>query len=1187
MNIKQGTLALVIVAGLAGVADVALAQFAGQGSPFQESMRIGRRPPPEDEASLRRDSLERAFPRGIPPVSSPWLNGEKRAFTELLKPGQYDVMVAPVRSETYALDRISRLLILDALSQALEARKLRVPNPIVLSRALGEGRRLVEAGDVVPLARRLGVAKVVLVSVAHNRAGQVRASVSVVDPRAIGPARPIAVAEFSLAAGEHPSAVSRAIAPVMLEALALAGRTPAARKSAAASKRGLPESPSEAMAARSDDAAGRAIALQLIASLAPSSPERSRERLFEQALVSAQALPPSHPQAAFLVARAWGELEVRESALKALAESTAPEALAYREFLNGNLPDFTAAITRVEDELSRLLLEISLKTLQAAYKHPDAKASTPFLDAFLEKHPAWASLLRRRLEDLDPWAATDATLAKRLADRDLELPGEGLEQQIAGMRLTGERPGAVALVKLALHHIERARGEHRAVAACVAASPPCIAAAYADLLEAIAVSDPIRELHQLVNLQGLPARAREFAETLKPELDGHPAVLVLEAAARLATAQQLPASQRESALAEVNRLGVAAALLEQGQSRTSVEALRMLGVPSTRSAPLLSAYQFDLPARPYWYVLPADWLQGMGDATDPKFYGDVLRSQVAASVMSLDAAQFLLQDDAGRREFRKILETRFKGHPERAGLLQALAGSPEERRRLSEAGSQERPDRWDYYAEEGARLIDEQGDYDAAAKMYARFPGFSDPSRYNAVELSNHAYAAGNVFFWQGQLDGARRFYGIAAQLNTGSEASLASAQRLAQLGGEYEKMLEVARNRGQRYNSAYAWRDFLSWLFVLGGEEDAWAGFNRLHSTFDNPQVWLAADVGLRMKGRPWVENRRWLLSEPYKSSATAGTAHGVRLAFMLNAVDRKPAPDFVRTLRELAGPPITSVERFMVTRKAASGPGLIGYPRSAFRAKERPPVREGTLAESEFVYFAEAYAQLRRGDFKGAVEAFDRMAEFYAVEGSPPHDFAGYALPYFAWASAKTGDPLRLEAFVRTLPASRPGDFDRALALAFFSGLRGEHEAARKELLLAFRHRPFTEKRPIFPEYQWAEACEWLYLATREKRYLQLALDWARRHQQVMPVSAWAYALEARYATDEQQRLRATGIALYLDPGSEHLASVPAAFRKRAQEWFAANNPFKVREPENEPRADAVRRGGNKLLQSSGRAS
>src|SRR5438445_569810 len=458
-----------------------------------------RRSPPPDEASLKRDSLDRAFPQGKPSVSSPWREREMRDFAELLKPGRYDIMVAPIRSEGYAVDRISRSLIVKELSRELAARKLRVPNPDALSRALGEGRRTIELGEVVTFARPLGIEKLVIVAVGHDRLGHLTASVGVMPVKGFSLApKPKPLAEFSLGAGEHPSAVSKVIAPAMLDALALSDKLPARGKAAVVAKRALPASPIDAMAIKGDDAAGRAIALQLIASLAPDAPERGRERLFEQALIAAQALPREDPFSAFLIARAWHYLEARETALGALADSNAAEARAFREFLNGNLPDFSKAVAGVTEELPRVLLEIDLKTLKAAYKHPEAKQPTPFLDAFLAKYQAWAPLIERRLKDLDPWETSDPTLAKRLLDRDIELPGEQLDQQIAGLRLTGERPGAAALVKLALHHVGRARREHRATAACLASPQPCIAGAYVDLLEAVAVSGPIRELSRLV-----------------------------------------------------------------------------------------------------------------------------------------------------------------------------------------------------------------------------------------------------------------------------------------------------------------------------------------------------------------------------------------------------------------------------------------------------------------------------------------------------------------------------------------------------------------------------------------------------------------------------------------------------------------------------------------------------------------
>ena len=55
-------------------------------------------------------------------------------------------------------------------------------------------------------------------------------------------------------------------------------------------------------------------------------------------------------------------------------------------------------------------------------------------------------------------------------------------------------------------------------------------------------------------------------------------------------------------------------------------------------------------------------------------------------------------------------------------------------------------------------------------------------------------------------------------------------------------------------------------------------------------------------------------------------------------------------------------------------------------------------------------------------------------------------------------------------------------------------------------------------------------------------LALDWARKHQRMQPMYAWAYAMEAKLTKSAADRTRAVAIAQYLDPGSERLATIPA---------------------------------------------
>jgi hypothetical protein len=104
----------------------------------------------------------------------------------------------------------------------------------------------------------------------------------------------------------------------------------------------------------------------------------------------------------------------------------------------------------------------------------------------------------------------------------------------------------------------------------------------------------------------------------------------------------------------------------------------------------------------------------------------------------------------------------------------------------------------------------------------------------------------------------------------------------------------------------------------------------------------------------------------------------------------------------------------------------------------------------------------------------------------------------------------------------------------------------------------RPNTDARPIFTEYQFAEACEWLYWDSKQEAYRELALDWARKHQRIAPMYSWAYAIEAELAKAPPERLRALAITLYLDPNSERASRLPAAERQKAKQWLNANNPF-----------------------------
>jgi len=111
---------------------------------------------------------------GLPPgytrPASQWREREKQRYQDLLARGTYDLMVVPFQVHGYALDRPSRSLMTAELTYALaEATGKRLPDPYLLSRALGEGQRQYDSLEVTQVARKLGIEEIVWAHVGHTR----------------------------------------------------------------------------------------------------------------------------------------------------------------------------------------------------------------------------------------------------------------------------------------------------------------------------------------------------------------------------------------------------------------------------------------------------------------------------------------------------------------------------------------------------------------------------------------------------------------------------------------------------------------------------------------------------------------------------------------------------------------------------------------------------------------------------------------------------------------------------------------------------------------------------------------------------------------------------------------------------------------------------------------------------------
>jgi len=229
-----------------------------------------------------------------------------------------------------------------------------------------------------------------------------------------------------------------------------------------------------------------------------------------------------------------------------------------------------------------------------------------------------------------------------------------------------------------------------------------------------------------------------------------------------------------------------------------------------------------------------------------------------------------------------------------------------------------------------------------------------------------------------------------------------------------------------------------------------------------------------------------------------------------------------------------------------------------SKFRRGMTPKLPEGTSIRSPLAFFGDAYVSLRQGQYALAADQFIAMADRYdVVDGE-----YSFGLAYLAYAASRSGDRYNVERALDSDPQVE--SFDWWLAKAYFAAARKDVAAADAALKSAFYFRPNTEYRPILAEYQYAEACEWLYRDTKDPRFLTALLDWSKRHQVIQPTHAWAYAVQYEYTTTPSERVPALAMALYLDPASPRIKGASKAETAAARRWLQMNNPFTHRPPQ-----------------------
>ncbi|HTU65024.1 MAG TPA: hypothetical protein VMF52_03650 [Steroidobacteraceae bacterium] len=1080
-----------------------------------------------------------------------WLENDTKQYSALLARGKFSWLIVPAQTQYYGFDGIERSLLSAEIADAFVAHGA-APDPMLAARALGEIRRRYEPVAAPLLAQSIGATRMLETYVGHDGKRAMTLTLRLMDCSVGGTCRLLKQHDWRalpFTDEKPPFLVVRgmrdALVGEMLGMKANAARPVAPRpKRAGTDLSALGTAPTDAEPA---------LVSGVLAALMPGDDETGRDRLSVLALRDALNATPSNANRVRAAAAAF-RLNRRPYALALLQGLNDPAAVTLRELLNGNLPEAQTGLASVEPADLKLILAFAVQDLRSRYDRPADFDPAAAARLFGANDSPWSGVVFRRAGDLDNWSRADAVTPKRLLDAAFPVAGQDLASVLKGMRVVGRNADPdIALTLASLRHLRQAQGR-LSPADCCSANRANSAWPIYWLAESLLQSNAIKATAFQLLTQGEPEEAKRLLGIYQEFYAGQPYFEVLRFRIDAELASRASNEMASRLMAEAEAAEKSAAYWSQGQTYSGqLSALRGTATMIPRMA-----YTQDFPPRAAWPPL---------DATPgPSSWAcDVLRY---ATVDVMAASFCLMAAPPGRADaLRADVAARFHGNAQAAAMLRpylprAANADPVAEFRTAIAGD---PESWDNYRDLGLLLLKRDANYPEAQKVYLSYPEFKRTRHAYPVRVSNDAYDVGSELFWRGQYELARPLYELAANLDTGSNASMSSAIRLALIDGDYATAMAGSRERGQRYPNPYAFRDYLSLLHVLGRGDEARAGFAQISGAFDDPSAWVAELVGQRMQAQTADQFKAWILSDPIRQARYRGRHYAPIYALWWMTTDRKPGADFAALMRKIEADERRTVEYDGISMgrphpKMEGGLEIVRP--SQFRGPKAPKLPPESNGPSEYVLLADALAAHYAGDYAAAVTKFGALADRYPIEEGDTM----VALGYFAYDAAKTGDKVGLEEFIGLIPNDSQY-FDVWLARAHFAAVRHDADKSYQALLRAFNVRPYTESRPVMTEYQFAEACETVLKETGDARVAAMLLDWAKRWQRIHPTSSWAYAVEANYSKNPADVTRALALALYLDPSSPRLARFDAAKQAAARAWLKANNPFLGRRPRSAP--------------------
>ncbi|MET3108032.1 tetratricopeptide (TPR) repeat protein [Oxalobacteraceae bacterium GrIS 2.11] len=1106
-------------------------------------------------------ALKSTYPR---PVSS-WQTSEKSFYTKLLEKEKYDVLIVPFQVQDRAFDQATRSLLTARLTDLIKSgTSLRIPDPYLVARALGDGDRRFKSAAVYDLAQHLNVGRIIWTYAGHDQNQRMAITLTVQDKAADTELDAQTKAAIH---GKEMLAFSSQNPPLVVAETALGdlvrelGYAPPAQHPDSGSCNidfaSMPESP-KAMLLSASTPAQLARSYEVYSALTPNFDERSRRRFAEKAYLAVLNVSDSCPSYRLLKARALFQLGYRPLALTLLANPQTAEEKALMETLNGNYPELEKLVHDMPNDQARLLPGLDLIDIGGAYRLVNKQKAGELIQSFKLPGKFWSFFMERKFADHDHWMVQNNAVIKALLAYDLPVVGS------ANVNLGSD-------VDMALFEHSRKYWQENLTSSI---DPDKVKARnfdYLDLIVAIGTDNLFRQVEFSTRVQGLPKNAMRRLDELAPVYKDHPRFALDRSAAELQMAGKNPGTDVASNLLKSAYDDAMNAMYwEQGQSQVaSASGTQLQYMNRTDYGPANDLYYTDLPFHPDYVSYG---IAESSAALTSAVQGAVENSSRDFGPVTNQVNSYSDRDEDKLAKFLQTLKGRFHGSPDLSSTMIELSkkkpGSVDTDALLKKAIA-DNPNSWKFYFDLGTKLFN-QGKIEDAFTTFMSYPGFKSDIGDNAVGTTNNVAQVAMRFYHAGYFEQASALYQIADRLDTGADYGMVAHERLALMRGDLGDAMATLHERVQRYGSNTAYFEYLSMLYATGHAKEAWAIGEGLISAGQTSSLWGGANTGFRISGTSEATILKWAKKLAVGNAMQQDDINPGKFLMTAATFDRKPSMAVVDTLDQIEVPVSAAIDTPHTARRqsdAGHATVLFGFPTMSCGAQIATdwatPGKYGKFIKSERHYFVLAYREIQAKNYAGAEKVMAEAGQLYDMTCP----LVTYLDPYWAFAAAKINNTAYIDNLL-TLFREDDRQFDYYLTKSVLQGFKHDVDGSIASAHMARLFVTNTLAMGYLPDYSYAEMMEWLFFETKDDKYRTEALDWLAKVEKKLPWSGWAFAMEAELQSDPIRRSNAAAMARYLDPLSERLARLPKNVRDNAK--FTNGNPL-LRVVDRNPRLES----------------